>query len=298
MTYDVVIAGGGPAGLSAALVLGRARKRVLLCDAGPPRNAAAEQIHGFVTRDGTPPAEFRRIARAELAPYDSVEIRDVRVERFDGERGSFRVHLEGGVVEARRVLLTVGMIDEIPDLPGYRELWGKSIAQCPYCHAWEVRDRRFGSIIPAAVWAEFPLFLKGWTNDVVVFTDGRFEVPEDMRARLSKAGIPIEERPIRAILPTPDGHHLSAVELADGAQVPCDMLFARPPQRQTDLVMRAELALDEQGFVRVDDFKQTSRPGVYAAGDLTTMMQGALVGAAAGAQAAYRMNHELTLEHV
>src|SRR5688572_18883556 len=124
MAIDVVIVGGGPAGLSAALALGRARKRVLLCDSGARRNATAEHIHNFVTRDGTPPDEFRRVGRQELATYPNVETRDVRVESVSGSRGAFRVDLASGSVETRRILLCTGMIDEMLPIEGFRELWG------------------------------------------------------------------------------------------------------------------------------------------------------------------------------
>src|SRR4051812_31023921 len=146
MSYDVVIVGGGPAGLSAALALGRGRKRVLLCDAGARRNATAERLHNFVTRDGTPPAEFRAIARAELAAYPNVELREARIEGISGARGSFRMATALGEVEARRILLCTGMIDEMLALGGFRELWGRSIFQCPYCHGWEVRDTRWAHL--------------------------------------------------------------------------------------------------------------------------------------------------------
>ena len=144
MPYDVVIAGGGPAGLAAALLLGRARKRVLLCDAGTPRNAAAVHVHGFVTRDGITPAEFRRIGRQQLEAYPDVEAREVRVEEIRGERGAFDVRLTTGRVQARRILLCTGMIDELPEIDGFRALWGTSIFQCPYCHGWEIQNQRFG----------------------------------------------------------------------------------------------------------------------------------------------------------
>lgn len=294
MLYDVVIAGGGPAGLSAALILGRARKRVLLCDAGPRRNAAAEHIHGFVTQDGTPPTEFRRIARAQLAPYESVEVRDVGVEAISGERGDFTVRLADGSVHARRVLLCLGMVDEVPDLPGVRALWGRAIFQCPYCHGWEARDRTFAVLLAGEAYLDFPLLLRGWTRDVIALTDGRFAVPPEARARLAAAGVRLDERPLERVIA--DGDRLVAVELAAGARVACDVLVMRPPQRQTALVAGLGLDLDEQGFVRITPQMATSRPGILAAGDLTTPMQGALLAAAAGAQAAYGMNHELTVE--
>ena len=142
-TFDIVIAGGGPAGLSAALTFGRARKRVLLCDAGPRRNAAATHIHTFVTRDGTPPDEFRRVAREQVRAYPSVAVHDTPVTTITGQKDAFAVTFGDDRVHARRVLLCTGLIDILPDIDGLRELWGGSVFQCPYCHGWEVRDRRF-----------------------------------------------------------------------------------------------------------------------------------------------------------
>lgn len=291
MQYDVVIVGGGPAGLAAALVLGRARKRVLLCDAGTPRNERAEGVYGFVTRDGTPPQELRRIGREQLEKYP-VEVRRAWVERVDGEAGAFRVRVEGEDVTARRVLLCGGMIDEVPDLEGYRDLWGRSIFQCPYCHGWEVQDERFAVLLSPHVPVEFAIFLRGWSKDVMVFTGGA-ELADDVRAKLAKARVAIEPRPVVRLI---GGEALEAIELADGTRVARDVIFARPPQRHTDLVRSLDLTLDDLGFVRIDEQGETSRKGIHAAGDLTTMKQGALVGAAAGANAAYAMNHALTVE--
>lgn len=290
--FDIVIVGGGPAGLSAALNLGRARKRVLLCDSGPRRNAAAKEIHGFVTRDGTPPAEFRRIGRQQLEAYPGVEARDVPIEEIRGEKGAFEVRLSTGIVQARRILLCTGLIDELPEIEGFRELWGHSIFQCPYCHAWEEQDRRFGFLAPGPELLEFALLLRGWTSEVTVLTDGRFEVPSEMRTRL--AGIPIEERRI-ARLSGSDGH-LESVELEGGGRLALDVLFARPPQRQVALVQALGLDLDSGGYVVVDEGRQTSVPGIYAAGDLATAMQSAILAAAAGMQAAAKINHELMVE--
>jgi thioredoxin reductase len=295
-TTDVVIVGGGPGGLSAALVLGRARKKVLLCDSGTPRNEAAEHIQGFVTRDGTPPKEFRRIGREQLRPYD-VEVRNVRVEGIERIGPRFRVLLEGGgTVDTRRVVLVTGMVDVLPDLPGYKELWGKAIFQCPYCHGWEIQDRQWGVLASSELMLDFSMFVTGWTRDVVVFTEGALVVSADKRAQLERAGVRLEERRIRRLVPTAEGDALESVELEDGTRVAREFIFARPPQRQVELVQRLGLALDEQGFVKVNEFQETSIPGIFAAGDLTTMLQGALIAASQGAMVGYKMNHTLNME--
>ncbi|HEY5938611.1 MAG TPA: NAD(P)/FAD-dependent oxidoreductase [Kofleriaceae bacterium] len=296
--YDVLIAGGGPAGLSAARALGRARKRVLVCDAGARRNAAASEMHNFVTRDGTPPDEFRRIAREQLAAYPNVTVQDVRIESITGERGAFHADLSTGPVEARRVLLATGMIDEMLPIAGFRELWGRSIFQCPYCHGWEIRDSRWGYLVlphSAAHLVPFALQARGWTSDLVVFTGGAVELASDARASLEAVGIRIETARIERLRASAIG--LEAIELADGRAVPRDALFVHPPQRQIELVSTLGLALDDDGYVAVDPMKrETSVPGIYAAGDLTTRGQAAILAAAAGMQAAAAINVELTME--
>jgi thioredoxin reductase len=297
MSYDVVIVGGGPTGLQAALTLGRARRRVLLCDGGPRRNALAVHVHNFMTRDGTPPDELRRIARAELARYPSVELRDVHVDTIGGVKGAFRVSIGAETVEARRVLLATGMIDEVPALEGLRELWGHAVFQCPYCHGWEIKDRAWGYLASAANAAHlvpFALQLRAWTHDVTVFT-GELEVTSDARAQLAAAGVTMETAPVVRLVAR--GRELEALELAGGARVRCDALFFHPPQRQVDVVRALDVALDESGYVAVDPMRrETSIAGIYAAGDLTTRGQAAILGAATGMQAAAAINGELAME--
>jgi thioredoxin reductase len=293
--YDVVIVGGGPAGLSAALALGRARKRVLVCDSGPRRNLAAERIHNFVTRDGTPPDQFRQIARQQLQSYPSVEVGDVRVASISGRRGAFRMDLTSETVGARRVLLATGMVDEMLPIDGFRELWGRSIFQCPYCHGWEEQDRRWAYLAPNAERLPFALKLRGWTRDVVFLTGGAFEVADAMRAQLAAAGIRLETQPVVRL--TAHASRLVSIELAGGDSVPCEVLFAHPPQQQVELVRALGVELDDHRFVQVDPMtRETSIPGVYAAGDLTTSTQGAILAAASGTQAAAMINAELTAE--
>lgn len=291
---DVVIVGGGPAGLAAALNLGRGCKRVLLCDAGPRRNAAAARMHGFVSQDGSPPTEFRRIAREQLAPYD-VELRDVGVHDVRRIDDGFVVSLIGGeTVRCRKVLLATGMVDEIPDVPGIRELWGHSVFQCPYCHGWEFRGRPWGILAGTPALLEFAILLTGWTPRMTAFTNGPLEIEEELRQRLQAAGVTVEQRRIARLLPGPGGH-LRAVVHGDGASVPCEAMVVRPPQRQPALAARLGLAVDDAGYVRVDGREETSVPGVYAAGDLTSPAQAATVASAAGVRAAWAIVHDLNV---
>jgi thioredoxin reductase len=293
MHYDAVIVGGGPAGLAAALALGRARRHVLLCDAGPRRNAAASHVHNFVTRDGTPPAEFRRIGREQLAPYRNVELCDEPITAIRGERGDFTVTLPGDTATARAILLCTGMIDELPPLPGLAPLWGTSAFICPYCHGWEVQDRRFGYLATSVERLPFALMLKCWTDDVVVFTDGKLAVPADVAAQLAGARVRIETRPLARLHAT-DGR-LARVELADGESIERDVLFLHPHQRQVPLVQSLGLALDAAGYVVVDDHRATSVPGIYAAGDLITPVQSAIFAASSAVMAASTLNLTLAI---
>lgn len=300
MLYDVLIVGGGPGGLSAALALGRARKRVLLADAGPRRNAAAVHIHNFVTRDGTPPETFRRIGREQLMTYPNVEVRDAHVASITGTRGAFEVALDSGTVTARRIMLCTGMVDEMLPIEGFAELWGSAIFQCPYCHGWEAQDTRWGYVARephAAHMLPFALQLRGWTRDVRVFTDATFDVPEAVRASLDAAGITLHTSPVKRIVSRGDA--IEAVELSNGEAVPVDAIFAHPPQRQVALVRALGLDLDDDGFVRVDPMRrETSVPGIYAAGDLTTRMQGASIASGAAVHTAAMLNLDVTMELV
>jgi thioredoxin reductase len=270
----------------------RSRKRVALFDCWPPRNAAASEVRGFVTQDGTPPAEMRKIAREELAAYPTFELHDdERVTAITGERGRFEVTTERTTLEARRVLLCVGLVDHLPDLPGYRALWGSSLFQCPHCHAWEVRDRAFGYLAPDEHCADWSLLLRAWTSDLIVFTNGRFDPP----AQLREAKIPVETREVIGL--RAEAGKLVAVQLAGGAEVARDVLFVRPPQLQTPLVERLGVELAAPDLVATDNY-QTSIAGIYAAGDLMTHSHGAMVAAAHGASAAHALDEELTRELV
>jgi thioredoxin reductase len=291
--FDVLIAGGGPAGLQAALTLGRARKRVLVADGGPRRNATAGHMNNFVSRDGIAPADFRREARAQLTKYPNVSFRDEPFDTITGLRGDFRA----GTVRARRVLLATGLIDQPPDFENLAPLWGHSVFQCPYCHGWEAREHRWGYYAPDATAPHVGMFvtqLRGWSAEVTLFTN---KLGDDVRAKLLAAKVEIEGGTVARLVGA--GRQLEAVELVDGRRVACDVLLMHPPQKQVELVRALGVALDDEGFVKTDPMtRETSIPGIYAAGDLTTRAQAAVLAAAAGMQAAAAINAELTAELV
>lgn len=292
---DVVIVGGGPAGLSAGLALGRARRKVAILDRGARRNERAVHMQNFVSRDGTPPEEFRRIAREQLQQYQTVATMDSKVLSIQKRGDDFAVDTEVGTLIARRLLLATGLIDEPLELPGSDVLWGHSIFQCPYCHGWENRDLRWGYLLHTPERIEFAMMLPQWTSQVTAFSDG-VELPEATRKRLDERGVRVEPRKISRLLldETATAPRLAGIEFTDGSRTECDALFAHPNQRQVPLVAELGVALDDSGFVAIDPMtRQTSIPGVYAAGDLTTRMQGAIFAAAGGTQAATMINYDL-----
>ena len=294
---DVVIIGGGPAGLSAALVLGRSRRRVLVLDAGNPRNAPSPAAHSLFTRDGDSPRELLRIAREQLRPYD-VEMRTVEVTDVLREEGGFAVVLaDGSRVAARRVLLSTGVVDRLPEIEGMRELWGTSVLHCPYCHGWEVRNE------PVAVYANgesalelAPLALC-WSRDVVLCTGGPAEFPTEERERLERNGIVVrEERVIR--LEGKDGH-LERIVFENGTTLPRSALFLRTfPRQHSDLAEKLGCDFTSFGLVQVDAQGKTSVPGVYAAGDLALRVHQVVVAAADGSIAGMAINHDLLTEEL
>ena len=177
--YDVIVIGAGPAGLSAALMLGRCRRRVLVCDTGKPRNAASRAMHGFLSRDGIAPADFLKIAREQMQRYDTVELRDIEVTAAECRESRFHVTLaDGSVQQSRKLLIATGVVDNLPEVPGFRELFGTSVFHCPYCDGWEVRDRPLAIYGRAERGLGLSLELLGWSRDLVLCTDGPSEISD------------------------------------------------------------------------------------------------------------------------
>jgi thioredoxin reductase len=295
--YDVVIVGAGPAGLSAALILGRCRRSVLVCDTGKPRNAASQGLHGFLTRDGIPPLEFLALGRAELGRYDTVEIRAIEVtaaER-DGD-GRFVVTLASGEqVWSRKLMLATGVVDRLPDIDGFRDLYGRSVFHCPYCDGWEVRQAPIGIYGRGAKGLGLSLEMTAWSRDLVLFTDGDAELDDADRARLDRCGIALREDKV-ARLAGEDGI-LRAVVLANDESVPRRALFFTLGQEQcSPLATRLGCAINEKGTVLTGKYETTHLRGLFVAGDASRKVQWVVVAAAEGAEAAFAINSDLIKE--
>lgn len=289
--YDVVIIGGGPAGLSAALVLGRARRRVAVVDSGEPRNAAAHESHGFLTRDGAPPSELLRLGREEITGYGVELLTDRVVTATEG----FTVTLESGrTLSARKLLVTAGLRDELPDLPGVAELWGDQVHFCPYCHGYEVHDDQVGVVAEGPLGVVKAVMLREWAPDVVLFP-GDYQPTDEEADQLAARGIKVEQGKV-AQLATVDGR-LTGVELADGRVVARSAVFVNPVFVPKDTLLTdlgCEMA--EGGMVRtvrVDAAGRTSVPGVWAAGNVVDPTAQLISAAGAGATAAVQLNHDL-----
>ena len=293
--FEVIIIGGGTAGLSAALTLGRARKRTLVCGSGAPRNAPSHQVHNFFTQDGTSPTELLRIGQEQLAPYNSVQFRFATVVDACKKDNGFEVTLENGTqLEARRLLLATGVIDELPMIAGLKELWGISALHCPYCHGWEVQDQAIALYGKGQVGFDLCLLIKGWSNDLVLCTDGSADLTDEQRSLIEKHNIPIREEKI-ARFEGKDGH-LDTIVFTDGQVLARTAIYLRAPQRQCSKLPKLLGCEIENGFVKVNDFGQTSIPDVYAAGDMITPMQSLPYAAFSGTRAGAFLNHELLAE--
>jgi thioredoxin reductase len=291
---EVAIVGGGPAGLSAALMLGRCRRQVVVCDDARPRNAASGAVHGFLSRDGISPAELLELSRAQAGAYPTVDLWIGRVVDGEPRDGGFVLALaDGREVAARAVLIATGMQDELPPIPGLAALYGQAVFHCPYCDGYEVRDR------PLAVLgrgdssgAEFALELLTWSDDLVLFTDGDRRVSAPYREALARHRIPVREERIARLVS--EAGRLVGVELATGEVVARRALFFNTAARpSSDLAARLGCELDHKRGVSCAGDCFTSVPGVFVAGDASRDLLQVAVAVGEGARAAVAIDRML-----
>jgi thioredoxin reductase len=282
--YDAVIVGGSFAGLAAAMQLARARRRILVVDAGRPRNRFSPASHGFLGQDGRTPAEILATGRAEVLAYPTASYRSDEVTSARAVDDGFELALaSGAVVQARRLVLATGVADELPDVPGLRERWGVTVLHCPYCHGYEVADRRLGVLARSETASHQAELLTHWSADVTLFANG-FAVAGEARAALAARGVRIEERRVVAI--EGDAPAIAGVRLEDGEVVPMGALFTGLQARMASpLAAQLGCAFEDGPFgemITTDAQKRTTVPGVFACGDAARVPPNATLAAADG----------------
>ncbi|WEO98833.1 NAD(P)/FAD-dependent oxidoreductase [Streptomyces sp. FXJ1.172] len=295
--YEVIVVGGGAAGLSAALVLGRARRRTLVVDAGEPRNAPSAHLQGYLSRDGMSPAEFLAVGREEIARY-GVELVRERVVDADGDGEGFTARLAGGrTVRARQLVIATGLKDELPEVPGLAARFGRDVVHCPYCHGWEVRDLPTGVLATSPLSVHQALMVTQWSGDVRLFLHevSESELTDDDLRRLAAAGVETVPGKVEGLVV--DGDRLTGVRLADGTVHDREVLYAAPravPQNDLLVKLGAELRETPFGSYPVTDERGlTTVPGLWAAGNAGGFAEQVINAASRGYRAGAAINGEL-----
>ncbi|MGV9835854.1 NAD(P)/FAD-dependent oxidoreductase [Nocardia niigatensis] len=299
-SYDVVVVGGGAAGLNGALMLARARRSVVVIDAGSPRNAPADGVHGLFAREGVPPAELLARGREEVRGYGG-HVVPGEVTGISADGAEFVVTLaDGRTVRARRLLITSGLVDELPDIPGLRDRWGHDVIHCPYCHGWEVQDRPIGVLGFGPMGIHLALLFRQWSDDVVYFAHTNTPPTEEESEQLAARGIHVVTGEIDAVEITDD--HVSGVRLSDGTVVPREILAA-PSRMVARTTFLADLGLTPTlhptgagEYIPADPTGRTEIPGVWAAGNVTDISAQVGNSAAGGAMAGAHINADLVTE--
>lgn len=294
--YDVVIIGGSYAGLSAAMALGRAIRRVLIIDSGKPCNQQTPHSHNLITQDGATPAHITTVAREQVLAYPTVSFQMGTVATVTGVSGAFEVEVQSGeTVRARKILFATGLQDLLPSIPGLAACWGISVIHCPYCHGYEYRNQPTGILVNGTESLHFGKLIRNWTNELTIFTNGAPTFDEDILHQLQSIPIPVVTKPVQEIVHTQG--IISSLLFSDGSLHSLQALYARVPFTQHSPLLQAlGCTFTKTGLVQVDDFRRTSVPGLYAAGDNSSPMRSVAGAIAAGTAAGAFINHDLISE--
>ncbi|MCU0384837.1 MAG: NAD(P)/FAD-dependent oxidoreductase [Flavihumibacter sp.] len=286
---EVVILGGSYAGISAAMALGRSLREVLVIDNGQPCNRQTPHSHNFLTRDGATPAFIASVAKEQVLEYPTVQWLDETVSKVEETAVGLLVYTSQGLqVHTKKLLLATGVKDELLPIPGFAECWGISVLHCPYCHGYEVRKEALAVLSNGEMAMEFVQLIRQWSSRIQLLTNGNPVLTLQQLAQLEKACIPVRSSPVQSILHT--NGHVYQVQLEDGTLIPLKALFVRVPFSQSPLVQQLGLSLNEQGYITVNPFQQTSLAHVFAAGDCTTPMRSVSTAVAQGTMAGAAIN--------
>jgi thioredoxin reductase len=290
---DVIIVGGGAAGLAAALILGRSLRHTIVLDDGHPRNESSATLNGFLTRDGIPPAEFLKIGREQLRRYETVEFRSIKVSAVERWQSGFKVELQDGThLASRLLLLATGIVDELPSIEGLRPLYGKAVHSCPYCHGWETRDEPIAVIGGDRAAAELAIELLQWTNDVVLCSNGSGQLDQETKVRMATRSVRVIHTPIDSL--QGDTGRLRGLRFKDGSFLPRTHVYFSPKQHQrSEFARRLGCAFDDEECVCCDEKGATCVPGLYVVGNASRGVQLAIAAAAEGTLAGVAINSAL-----
>jgi len=294
--FDIVIVGGSYAGLSAAMSLGRAIRKVLIIDSGSPCNIQTPHSHNFLTQDGATPAAIGESAKKQVLAYPTIRFLSDTVTSLTGEDNSFEILTEGNEkFAARKVLFATGVKDLMPDIPGFRESWGISVIHCPYCHGYEYKGQVTGILVNGETAFEFARLIRNWTDKLYILTHGAPTFDSETYQKINALGIKVIETEIKSI--DHENGHISGVVLQDGTIQYLEALYARIPFRQHCGIPEAiGCKMTDMGHIQADDFQKTSIPGIFAAGDCTTPMRNVANSVGAGSKAGAFINHQLLIE--
>jgi thioredoxin reductase len=295
-TFDVIIVGAGPAGLSAALILGRCRRNVLIFNSGIYRNASSYAMFGYLSRDGISPRQFLNISRRQLKKYSNVKFKDKKVTNISKHRKVFEVFMEDGQsFFTQKLILATGIKDQIPSLPGILNFFGKTVFLCPYCDGWEFKDKPIAAYGKGQRGPKFALLLKTWSSDVVLCSDGPLQIAHSQRKKLKEARIPVFEEPIARL--EGRGQRLKKIVFESGKSIlRTGLFFNTPIEPCSELAEILGCRRNKKGEILVDNACQSSVDGVYVAGDASPDIKLAIVAAAEGTKAAYAVHKDLLQE--